>query len=472
MRKDPNMMLRGQTWYFRVAVPKRIQAIRAEQGIRSRKDFWKTLGTGDARAARARLVQVKAEVFREFEEEERQFLQRPVPTVPQLQEVGQDFATLVRTSLANERLLEWPTALEVEQAVEEREQVAMALDRAGTPAHIQRLTVRYCDFDPLIFAAEDQQEARQELRARLWDELVASDYRSVDPFVREAVRARGYRIDPGSPAHRQLAHLLLKAWITELDAANDVFLGLDATIRDQAHALTAWRAPSADSGARQATAMETPPNAIEAVPASRDVRLLFETYLREKFPAIAPNALLDRRRTIQQFVEVAGVKDVGAYRKVDVTVYKAALLYLPINTARDYPGKTMREATELATASAKRLAPKTVKSRLSILGSFGRWLSENVDGIDDANFRTTAPVVKKPESQVREFNDADVRAIFLSPTFTGCESERNQRALGTYRVRDYRFWLPLMAAYTGCRLNELTQLRTSDVVELDGIWAL
>lgn len=471
MRKDPNMMLRGSTWCLRIAVPKRLQAIRAEKGIRSSKEVWKTLGTGDYRAAKARMTQVKAEVCRGFEEEERHFLQRPVPTLPQLEEVARDFAQLVRTSLSNERLLELPTAPEVEEAMAARAEVAAVLEGPNASASITDVVIQYFNFDPVIFALEDQQEARQALRERLWAELLVMDYRSVDGFITEAARVRHCRIDPDSPAYRQLAHLLLKAWLGELDRNNDVFLRLDEPLRDQDEALAAWRNSKADVTI-EANARETLPAMAAVIPTSRDIRQLFETYLREKFPKIAHNALLDRRRTIEQFVEVSGLHDVSAYRKVHVTAYKAALLGLPVNAGRDYPSKTMREVIELAPATAKRLAPKTVKSRLSILGSFGRWLSENVDGIDDANFRTTAPVTKKPESVVREFSDAEVCAILQCPAFTGCESERNQQAFGTYQIRDYRFWLPLMAAYTGCRLNELTQLRTDDVVQLDDIWAL
>lgn len=472
MRKDPNMMLRGATWYLRVAVPKTLQAIRAEQGIRSSKEVWRSLETGDTRAAKARLTQIKAEIFRAFEDEERSWVQRPVPTVPQLHDVARDFAQLVRTSLANERLLELPTAPMVEHAKAERDRVAIALDAAIDADEAQRLSFRDCDLDYMIFAAEDQQEARQALRERLWEDLAAQDYRSVDSFITEAARARSYRIDDDSTAYRQLAHLLLKAWVTELDRANDAFVALDEVMRDQDEALASWHAPAI---AVQPNAMRSEPIEARAdvvISPARDIRRLFETYLREKFPKIAANAELDRRRTIEQFIEVAGMRDVGEYRKVHVTAYRAALMQLPVNAGRDYAGKTMKEVVELAPKGVKRLAPKTIKSRLSILGSFGRWLSENVDDVDDSNFRTTAPVAKKPETAVREFSDADICTIFLSPTFTGCESERNQRAIGSYRVRDYRYWLTLAAAYTGCRLNELAQLRVEDVHQLDGIWAL
>lgn len=163
---------------------------------------------------------------------------------------------------------------------------------------------------------------------------------------------------------------------------------------------------------------------------------MFALYLQEKFPRIARNALQDKERTIQQFVEVAGNKDVALYRKTDVTAYKNMLVRLPVNAGRDFVGKTMEEVIHQAPAGAKRLAAKTVRSRLAILGSFGRWASENTDGVNAANFRTTAPVAKKPETPVREFNDMEVGLIFQAKAFTGYIGSVVARS--TSRTRGYR----------------------------------
>jgi integrase len=467
-KKSPNLMLRGGTWYLRVAVPRSLQAIRKEQGLRSNREVWKTLETGDHRLAKARAVHVKAEVFRAFEDEALRFAQRATPTLAAIESVANDFARLVRASLTNETLLELPMASEAEAAVSEQQRLLDEMARLGNDGdQITKALVRYGELDFIASASEDHWEARRILHARLAEELAERDYRFVDRFILEAARARGYRIDYGSTQYRQLAHLMLKAWIAELDRADTGFgTGMDGLV-DQDAALAAWHMPGETSAAPlQQLQMAS------VVAGSQDVRALFNTYLREKFPRLTPNAVLDRTRTVEQFIEIAGLLDVRAYRKVHITAYKTALLDYPINAGLNYPGKTMREVVMLAPKEAKRLAPKTVKSKLSMLGSFGRWLSENVDGVDDANFRTTAPVAKRPETAVREFSDEEVAKILNCRAFTGCESEKNQLAEGNYTIRDYRYWLPLLAAFTGCRLNELTQLRVADVCEIDGIWTL
>lgn len=470
MSKHPNLKLRGSVYYFRIAVPKSLRAIRAEQGERSKREIWKSLGTGDLRAARAALAQAKAEALRTFEAEIRSFRERPAPTIDQLREVASAFRDLVRASLANERLLTLPDAKAVAAAEADMAALSRLMDATTDSTEWQGLSERYFDLAWIPLAGEDMQQARAALTDRLWVALETLDYRLVRPFITQAARNWGYRIDPESDAYRQLAHLLLKQWIVCLTEAPEAFRMLGEPLRDQDVVLAAWRKPAiAQSGGIEAKEGRPLPASALAITPDRDIRELFQTYLRERFPRIARNAMQDKQRTIQQFMEVAGVKDVALYRKTDVTAYKALLVQLPVNAGRDFAGKTMRQVIDSAPVDAKKLAPKTIRSRLSILGSFGGWMSENVDGVDASNFRTTSPVAKKPETPVREFSDAEVRAIFHSPAFTGCASERDQRSRGSYKIRDYRYWLPLLAAFTGCRLNELAQLRVDDVFEIEGI---
>lgn len=70
------------------------------------------------------------------------------------------------------------------------------------------------------------------------------------------------------------------------------------------------------------------------------------------------------------------------------------------------------------------------------------------------------------------FSAEEVRAILNARAFTGCQSEQNHQDPGALKIRDWRYWLPLIAAFTGARLNEITQLEVSDLVCADGVWAL
>jgi integrase len=63
-----------------------------------------------------------------------------------------------------------------------------------------------------------------------------------------------------------------------------------------------------------------------------------------------------------------------------------------------------------------------------------------------------------------------MQAMFSAPIYTGCvDDERNFAKPGPNRPRRSRFWVPLIALFCGLRQNEICQLATADVEDLDGI---
>lgn len=84
--------------------------------------------------------------------------------------------------------------------------------------------------------------------------------------------------------------------------------------------------------------------------------------------------------------------------------------------------------------------------------------------------QTTPPKISKPSKGVlepeRSFETEDLEAIFNGWIFTGTERDHRQK------VFPYQFWLPVLAYYTGGRLNELSQLDTEDVRQTKGIWTI
>jgi len=72
----------------------------------------------------------------------------------------------------------------------------------------------------------------------------------------------------------------------------------------------------------------------------------------------------------------------------------------------------------------------------------------------------SVPEAKHAKEKREAFTDYDIKAIFGS----------EWRA---YRERDAaKYWVPLLALYTGCRLEELCQLYTDDVQQVEGVWSL
>jgi integrase len=70
--------------------------------------------------------------------------------------------------------------------------------------------------------------------------------------------------------------------------------------------------------------------------------------------------------------------------------------------------------------------------------------------------------VKKRPDEFRDAFDADdLKALFGS-------KEYRQDGF----KRGYQFWTPIIALYTGCRIEEICQLHLDDIIQEDGLWVL
>lgn len=197
----------------------------------------------------------------------------------------------------------------------------------------------------------------------------------------------------------------------------------------------------------------------------------FERYLAEEHAGVVGRTLRDKRATARRFVEVAGNKPVTAYTQADISAFKRMLLQCPANVERLFPGMKLPAAIKAnAKAGHPLLAPNTVNNKLSTLAAFGTWLECNADQVRAESFRTSPVRDRRPDQRMAPFTDDEVAKILNAPAFSGCESERNQMKPGGHRIRDWRFWIPRIAAFTGARLGEVAQLKPEDVIEQDGRW--
>lgn len=87
-----------------------------------------------------------------------------------------------------------------------------------------------------------------------------------------------------------------------------------------------------------------------------------------------------------------------------------------------------------------------------------------------------ANTMRKPsaeESELRKlYAPEDIAAIFAAPMFKGFSGSgtagyRDQP--GTNVIKDHKYWLPILALWTGARLGELTTLDKSEIKTVDGI---
>ena len=107
-------------------------------------------------------------------------------------------------------------------------------------------------------------------------------------------------------------------------------------------------------------------------------------------------------------------------------------------------------------------APKTVRKYITCIGTLLRYAKRNglvQENVAEGVVVKNGKVGKKPRLP---YSDADLQAIFASPVYTA-----GQRP--TAGAGEAAYWPPVLALYTGARLEELGQLHTADVKTDDGI---
>lgn len=115
----------------------------------------------------------------------------------------------------------------------------------------------------------------------------------------------------------------------------------------------------------------------------------------------------------------------------------------------------------------KRLAAKTINNHLSAAGQVFKFVrDEHGVELDNPFYRTRygkRAVMEAPERKERLLDDNDLELLFTSPLFSGCKSKHRRWEPGPQIIKDALYWVPLLEAFAGLRLEEASQLRVKDV---------
>uniref|UniRef100_UPI003B5253B0 DUF6538 domain-containing protein n=1 Tax=Roseovarius indicus TaxID=540747 RepID=UPI003B5253B0 len=182
----------------------------------------------------------------------------------------------------------------------------------------------------------------------------------------------------------------------------------------------------------------------------------------------------DYRNWLSLFIEVCGDRPITDYRKADGREFKDVLTKLPTNWRKmpETRNGDLRSAMERGQKSGMNIISiATINKGLGRMNAFWEWASSEYDDVpvnvlaglklDDT---TSARNKRQP------FSPEQLQALFNSPVYTGCLSEKLRSVPGETDMRHTHWhWLPLLGLFTGARLNELCQLYVGDVREESGI---
>lgn len=181
----------------------------------------------------------------------------------------------------------------------------------------------------------------------------------------------------------------------------------------------------------------------------------------------APKTRLMNVASLGLFREHQGDRAIGEIGRPDLREFKELLRRLPPNYTKRFPKRTL---TEVAALDLPPISAKTVNKNLSVVSSLFTWAQRNGYCSTNPAKGLAVPIRTRPHEERDAFSEKHLKVLFGSPVYTGCLSAQRRSTPGTLVIKDEKYWLPLIALYSGMRLEEIAQLKTTDIVQVDGIW--
>ncbi|WP_156387727.1 site-specific integrase [Methylobacterium sp. Leaf399] len=181
--------------------------------------------------------------------------------------------------------------------------------------------------------------------------------------------------------------------------------------------------------------------------------------------------------TYRLFVDVCGDKPVSAYTRKDVGRFREQVQRLPNDYGkhpryRDVSVEQILAVHEAASPTNRKpvITQRTVKRHFSALSTMWSAAVSKEDATTNifSGFRFANS--RKASEQRDMWERADLARLFATPIWTGCASAGRRTAPGDLILRDEKFWLPLIAVFSGLRQEEICQLQVEDIRQDEDVW--
>lgn len=202
-----------------------------------------------------------------------------------------------------------------------------------------------------------------------------------------------------------------------------------------------------------------------------------EVFLPGKATDVRAGTLYDRELAVDIFTKLIGDPPVYLMTRAQISDFQEKLRFLPDGRTITGPLKdrSLKELVELQASGAmklKRTAAATINKHVSGVCTLLKYAHTkgHVRLNPALGMESVKPTDDNPETEKRPFTRTEVEAIFRLPIYAGCaaDSERGVYQPGELKIRDERFWIPVLLFLTGSRASEVAGLEKSDVKIADG----
>jgi integrase len=178
----------------------------------------------------------------------------------------------------------------------------------------------------------------------------------------------------------------------------------------------------------------------------------------------APGTLTEYERAIELFTELHGDIHIIQIKRTHARQFREALQDVPARRSGKLLGATLSELAQWGREhpDVPKITAGTINKRLTAVQAIANWARDNGMIPDDVQWADPFRRMRLGEEEAvrggAPFEITDLQVIFGTSVFT--EGERPTGGKG-----EAAFWLPLLALFTGARLNELASLRASEVAQ-------
>ncbi|MGE4193419.1 MAG: DUF6538 domain-containing protein [Pseudodesulfovibrio sp.] len=410
-----NLVLKETVWHFRLNVPADLRASFGKTVI------MKSLKTGDKRTASKLAKSLSLQWKAKFEE------------VRASQSAALD-----------------PAALEHELAGQlDQLQSQDKLKRAQPPSLVQAVKFILLDqFNQRDKDAERLKLERTSFLNKLQTCLKTNNFNLIQEDIAAFMREHGYHYKPRTIEYNQIArgvveNIVRLATLTQRRDAGDVIGGdLVRTIA------TPTPRPTIDLDV----------NSVKPYPLSE----IIADYIKKRQDQWAVRSVPKFTAELHDFLEITGDIPMSQIGHATIRDFRETLLRLPShrNKKKAYRNKTISQLLEMEIPESDLLTPKTVDDKVKTVSGFLKWAVE--DGYIEYNYAQSKGIkgAKTASATYQPYSDADLQNIFA-----------DKRYVKDQFNKDWQFWMPLLALFTGARQSALAALRCDDLHKTEnGVW--
>jgi len=201
------------------------------------------------------------------------------------------------------------------------------------------------------------------------------------------------------------------------------------------------------------------------------LRQAYEMFLSDASTARSDKTLLAYRTVSQAIMDIVGAEvPLRSITRPQCRELLTKLAKLPLHARKRWPDRSALEAISLGEAhSARTMSPAHVNGHMNKFSSLLNWATkeELIVRNPALGLRMHDPIPARDKR--KPFSEEQLQRIFAAPVFRGCvDDESGYAEAGSSRPKRGRYWIPIIGAHSGMRLNEVCQLDTADVRMVEG----